>query len=113
MMRLVEDDEVVGFGDVEQFSLPVSSAHEMAGNDNDGFLMPNVTTYRPLRMAPHRRRRIPAELLTIVYRPVQIELLPKLDLPLRADIFRGHDEDAPRAAGQPCLPQHQARLDGF
>ena len=47
----------------------------------------------------------------IVDRPVQIELLTQLKLPLLHDGGRCQDQDALRAARQPCLPKQHARLD--
>ncbi len=84
MVCFVEDDQVVRFGDLQQFPLPVGAADEVARHNDGRLLMPDVSANGALRMALHRRRRIPAELLSIVDRPVEIEFFSQLDLPLRA-----------------------------
>ncbi len=62
---------------------------------------------------PQGRRGAADELAPVVDRPVQVELLAQLDLPLAQHRLRRQDQDALRAPGEPRLPQQQAGLDGL
>ena len=59
------------------------------------------------------RRRIPGQLAAVVDRPVEVELLPQLDLPLAEHGLGREYQDAPGTPGEPCLTQQHARLDGL
>ena len=110
-MGFVQHDQVPRFGILQQFLLTVPAAHQMAGGDDEGFAVPVITRHVTLMAAPHRRRWIPAQDFAVVDRPVQVELLAKLDLPLCHHRLGCQHQDALGLAGQPRIPQQQARLD--
>ena len=65
-------------------------------------------------MIPAKRRRgIPDELPPVVDRPVEIELLAKLDLPLSEDRLGREDQDPLRPSGEPRLTQQHSGLNGL
>ena len=57
------------------------------------------------------RRRIPGQALAVEDRPVEIELLAQLDLPLLEHGLRREDQNSLCAPREPCLPQHHPRFD--
>ena len=54
---------------------------------------------RSRRLSPQRRARLPDEPAAVVDRPIQVELLAKLDLPLPKDRLRSQDQDPLGAPG--------------
>ena len=113
MVRLVQDDQVPRLGIVEQHNGAVPSAHQVAGRDHDGFFVPAPWVDLALVVPAQRTGRVAAQLAPVVDRPVEVELLPQLDLPLLQYCLGHENENALRAAREPRLPQQQARLDGL
>ena len=110
-MRLVEHDEVPGLLPVQHSAARSRRRTRWLDTMTNGSLMPFVAIDDLLVTAPHRRRRIPGQLLAVVDRPVEVELLAQLDLPLRTDRLRRQDQHALGPPGEPRLPQQQTGLD--
>ena len=108
---LVEHHEIPRLGLVEECARPVAPAHQVARGDDHRLSVPLAWSDLPLVLSLKRGRRISHELPPVVDRPVEVELLPKLDLPLTEHRLGRHDEDAFRASGEPCLAQQHPGLD--
>ena len=111
VVRLVQHHEIPRLGFVEECARPVAPAHQVAGGDDHRLSVPFALSDLPLVLSSKRGRRISHELPPVVDRPVEVELLPKLDLPLTEHRLRRHDEDAFRSSGEPCLAQQHPGLD--
>src|SRR5690606_35225843 len=111
VVGLIQDDEVPRFGLLAQLALSVVAAHEVAGRDDRRFAAPFVPRRLPGVAAAHARRRQPGELAAVVHGPVEVELLPQLDLPLPHDGGGRQDQNAAGAARQPHLPDQHPGLD--
>ena len=134
MMGFVEHHQVPRGRFLDERRGPVAPAQEVARRDDGRLPMPlaptglalvpvpvpmSVSVSVPMPMpvltpaAAKRRRGIADEPPPVVDRPVEVELLAKLDLPLGEERLRGQDEDPSCPPGEPGLPQQQARLDGL
>ena len=80
-MGFIQDDQVPVFG-LEQIGGSITAPHEMAGGEDEGFLVPllaiDLTFGRPLPPVD----LLPDKLLAIIDRHVEVELLVELALPL-------------------------------
>ena len=112
VVRLVEDDQVPRLG-VEQHGGAVLPAHQVARRDDHGLFVPAARVDLALVAPAQRARRVAAQPAPVVDRPVEVELLAQLDLPLLQDRPRREDENALRQAREPRLAQQQPRLDGL
>ena len=112
-MGFVEHHQVPRRRFIEEDLRPVAPPHQVAGRDDDRLGMPRIGADGAPLAPPQGRGGVPDELPPVVDRPVQVELLAQLDLPLPEHRLRGQDQDPLRATGQPRLPQQQAGLDGL
>src|SRR5690606_24130328 len=93
VVSFVQHDQVPRFRRLADFGLALATSHEMTRRDDRRLTVPFVPTNH-LALAPsHRRRGIPVELAPVVDRPVQVELLTELDLPLLHHRGGCEDED--------------------
>ena len=104
VVRLVEQDQVPGLGLVEQDRGALLPAHQLAGRQHHGFLVPALRVDRPLVIAAQSPCRVADEPALVVDRPVEVELLAQLDLPLLQHRLGCEDQDPLRAPREPRLP---------
>ena len=113
VMSLVQHHQIPRRGILQQDLRPLTPPHQLTGGDDDRFRVPRIRVDRA-RLAPAQGRRgVPHELAPVVDRPVQVELLAQLDLPLAQHRLRRQDQDPSGASGEPSLAQQQAGLDGL
>ena len=114
VVRLIEDDQIPRLRlVVEQDGRAVLPAHQLAGGQHHGFLVPVLCVDLALVTTAQRPRLVTAQLASVVDRPVEVELFAQLDLPLLQQCLGREDQDPFRAPRKPRLPQQQARLDGL
>ena len=111
-MGLVQDDQVPVFG-LEQISGSVVTSHEVAGGEYERLLVPllpiDPTFCRPLPSVD----RLPEQLLAVVDRDVEVELLVELVLPLGQQRLGHEDQDSLGHSREPCLTDEQPGGDGL
>ena len=110
VVSFVQDDQIPRFG-LQQFGHAIPAAHQVAGNQHTGFLMPLLPGNQALRVALQGGAGIPAQPLAVVNRPVEVELLAQFDLPLRQHGLGNQHQHPLGPTGQPSLPQQQPGLN--
>ncbi|MGC1371681.1 MAG: choice-of-anchor tandem repeat GloVer-containing protein [Candidatus Sulfotelmatobacter sp.] len=104
VVRFVQDKHVPRFS-LQQFLGTVLAAHQLARCDQEGLFMPLGRLHITFMISVQRRRWIPAQLLSVIHRPVQVELLAQLDLPLFQNSLRCQDQNSLRSPRHPRLAQ--------
>ena len=113
MMSLVEHDQIPRLSVLQEFGRPITAPQQVAGRDHDRFAVPFPGVDLTLVSLAQSGRAIPRQFAAVVDRPVEIELLAQLDLPLPQHRLWSQDQNSPRPPGQPRLPQQHPRLDGL
>ena len=111
VVGFVEDHQIPGLRIFQQDLRPLATSQQLAGRNDDRLRVPRIRVDGALLAPPQGRRGIPDQLAPVVDRPIQVELLAQLDLPLAEHRLRRQDQDPSGAAGEPCLTQQQAGLD--
>ena len=110
-MGFVEHHQIPRLGVLQQHLRPIAAAQQMTGRDHDRFAVPLPRVDLALMPPAQRRRGVPDQLAAVVDRPIEIELLAQLDLPLAEHRLGSQDQNPPRPPRQPRLPQQHSRLD--
>ena len=107
MMRLIEDDQIPRHCLIQDLSRTFCTPHQLAGSQNDGFIVPLVWIDTLYILTPKRRRLIPLQAMPVIDRPIQIELLSEFQLPLLQHALRGENQNPLGSSRQPSLAQQQ------
>src|ERR1019366_7021522 len=113
MVGFVDDNDVPRLGLFDELGHAVAAAHEMAGSDDERLFMPVGPGDGLLQGDVGGGRLEPEELVTIVNRPVEVELFAQLQLPLPADAGWTENQYATGFVGQPSLADEHAGLNRF
>ena len=113
MVRLVEHHEVPGRGVRVQCRGAFAPSHQVARGDHDGLFVPSIAIHDAFVRTAERRGGVAHELATVVDRPVEVELLTELDLPLAQHGLRCEHQDPFRAPREPCLSEQHPGFNRF
>src|SRR4051794_14223594 len=101
-MGFVQNHQVPVFG-LKQIGGSVTAPHEMAGGEHERLSVPLLTLDSTFCWSLPPVDLLPDELLAIVDRHAQVELLVELTLPLGQQRFRHEDQDSSGRSGEPGL----------
>ena len=110
MVGFVQDQQVPVLG-LKEVGGPVGSTHELAGGEDERLLVPLLPADLAFGRALPPVGLLPDELLAVVDRDVEVELLVELALPLGQQRPRHENQDSPGSSRQPRLADEETGRD--